>query len=241
MARKPVTDVTAWPALTLEGNLISAAMIAAIDRRETAEQDEPAYGVRKGLTIRDEISTAFRVGQAHYDAFLKASAPTAGATARFVRDFLRETLGFADLREEPGPVALVAGEGRVPVVVVPPSDDLDRRSAALSQDRPRSAALVLLDRLNGSEEATWGLACNGTVLRLMRDNASLTRPAYIEASLTQIFESEDMASFAALWLLMHRTRFGPPGAQPADCPLERWRDAGAKAGEAARDRLAGQV
>ncbi len=32
----------------------------------------------------------------------------------------------------------------------------------------------------------------------MRDNASLTRPAYIEADLSQIFSNEDAASFAVL-------------------------------------------
>lgn len=241
MARKPVTDIAAWPALSLEGNLLSPAMIASIDRREAPEQDEAAYGVRKGLTIRDEISLAFRVGQAHFEAFAKASAPSAAPTARFIRDFLRETLGFDDLREETGPVALSAGAGRVPIVVVPPADQLDRRSASLSQERPRSAALVLQDRLNSTEDALWGLATNGTVLRLMRDNASLTRPSFIEANLAQIFEAEDMASFAILWLLFHRSRFGRTGTPPTDCALERWRDAGAKAGEAARNRLATQV
>jgi hypothetical protein len=239
--RKPVTDISAWPALTLEGNLISPAMIANIDRREAPEQRETDYGLRKGISIRDEISLAFRVGQAHYADFLKAGAASAAATTRFVRDFLRETLGFTDLKEGSGPVALTAGEGRVPIVVVPPADDLDRRSAALSQDRPRSAALVLQDRLNAADGALWGLVTNGKILRLIRDNASLTRPAHVEADLAQIFETEDLASFALVWLLMHRTRFGPAGAPATDCALERWREAGAKAGEAARDRLAGQV
>jgi len=239
--RKPVTDISAWPALTLEGNLISPAMIANIDRREAPEQRETDYGLRKGISIREEISLAFRVGQAHYADFLKAGAASAAATTRFVRDFLRETLGFTDLKEGSGPVALTAGEGRVPVVVVPPADELDRRSAALSQDRPRSAALVLQDRLNAAEEALWGLATNGKILRLMRDNASLTRPAFIQADLAQIFETEDLASFALVWLLMHRTCFGRAGAPATDCALERWRAAGASAGEAARERLAGQV
>ncbi|MBB5691868.1 N-6 DNA methylase [Roseomonas alkaliterrae] len=241
MPRKPVTDIAAWPALTLEGNLISPAMIASIDRREAPEQGEADYSLRKGISIRDEISLAFRVGQAHYADFLAAGTASATATTRFIRDFLRETLGFADLREGSGPVALTAGEGRVPVVVVPPANELDRRSVSLSQDRSRSAVLVLQDRLGAAEGALWGLATNGRILRLMRDNASLTRPAYIEADLAQIFETEDLASFALVWLLMHRTRFGPAGAAATDCALERWRDAGAKAGEAARDRLAGQV
>lgn len=111
MPRKPVTDIAAWPALTLEGNLIAPAMIAAIDRREAPEQAEADYGLRKGISIRDEIALAFRVGQAHYADFLKAGEASAAATTRFVRDLLRETLGFNDLREEPGPVALSAGGG----------------------------------------------------------------------------------------------------------------------------------
>ena len=75
----------------------------------------------------------------------------------------------------------------------------------------------------------------------MRDNASLTRPAYIEADLAQIFTNEDAASFAVLWSLIHRTRFGVAGAPVTDCALERWREAGSREGEAARDRLAAQV
>ena len=44
-----------------------------------------------------------------------------------------------------------------------------------------------------------------------------------------------------LWSLIHRSRFGVAGAPATDCALERWRDAGAREGEAARDRLAEQV
>ena len=71
----------------------------------------------------------------------------------------------------------------------------------------------------------------------MRDNASLTRPAYIEADLRRIFEADSFADFAALWLLIHASRFGAPGPPPTDCALERWREAGQKEGVAARDRL----
>ena len=241
MARKPVTDMSAWPSLSLEGNLIAPAMAAAADRREASEQTEPDYRIRKGLTIREEISTAFRVGQSHFDAFAKIANPSAEATRRFIRAFLQETFGFDDLAPADGALAFIAGE-RVPVVVVPPSDEkLDRRSATLSTDRTRSPAFALQDHLNEHDETLWGLVTNGTLIRLMRDNASLTRPAYIEADLSQIFTNEDAASFAVLWLLIHRTRFGVAGAPATDCALERWRDAGSKEGEVARDRLAVQV
>lgn len=240
MTRGNVADLSAWPSLSLEGNLIAPAMVAKVDRFEASEQTEESYGVRKGLTIREEISLAFRVGQAHFDGFVKTRTTSAIVTRHFVRDFLKETFGFADLADASGSVAYIADD-RVPVVVVPPEESLDRRSPTLSTDRSRSPTNALQDYLNEHDEALWGLATNGTLLRLLRDNASLTRPAHIEADLAQIFGNDDAASFAALWLIVHRSRFGAAGNPSTDCALERWRDSGAREGEAARDRLAGQV
>ncbi|MDP1627651.1 MULTISPECIES: N-6 DNA methylase [Pseudomonadota] len=241
MARKPITDMTAWPSLTLEGNLIAPAMVAQISDPKDDTETRESYGIRKGLTIREEISTAFRVGQSHFDAFAKLEDPSAETTRRFMRDFLKETFGFTDLTPSDGATSFIGG-GRIPIVVVPPVEEkLDRRSPTLSTDRSRSPAFALQDYLNEHDEALWGLVTNGTLLRLMRDNASFTRPAYIEADLAQIFTNEDVASFTTLWLLIHRSRFGASGTPATDCALERWREVGSREGEAARDRLAGQV
>ncbi|MES2434124.1 MAG: N-6 DNA methylase [Pseudomonadota bacterium] len=238
MARKPNADFAAWPALTLEGNLIAPAMVSAVVAARPTDRDDASYGLRKGLTLRDEISLAFRVGQAHFDAFAKLDTPSLTATTRYLHAMLAETFGFTDLTADQHPVALTAGQGRIPLVIVPPSDAIDKRSPSLSLERARSAAFALQDHLNARDDALWGLATNGHLIRLMRDNASLTRPAYIEANLAQIFATEDMASFSALWLLIHRSRFGN---STTDCPLEHWRDTGAKQGEVARDKLAKQV
>ena len=176
MARKPVADVSAWPSITLEGNLIAPAIIASIDRRQAPEQAEEDYRIRKGLTIREEISTAFRVGQSHIDAFAKLTNPSLEGTRRFARDFLKETFGFDDLATGQGAIAFLAG-GRVPIVVAPPLDEkLDRRSPTLSTDRASSPASAVQDYLNDHDQALWGLVTNGTVIRLMRDNASLNSP-----------------------------------------------------------------
>lgn len=239
-----------FTALQIEGNLIAPAMVSAIDRREAGNQVEADYSVPKGLTIRDEIARYFRIGQALFTEFAAVESPSSLAAIRFVEALLRDVFGFADIarvgsRTEGGrlhAVTLEAIAGRVPVVVVPPGDELDRASDSLPTDgRRRSAATALQDWLNHSDAALWGFAVNGERLRLMRDNQSLTRPAYIEANLRQIFEAEDFASFAALWLLMHASRFGKPATPPVDCPLERWREQGSKQGIAARDRLRGGV
>ena len=240
MARKAVTDIHAWPSLSLEGNLIAPAMIGKIARQTATKQALEDYGVRRGLVIGKEILTAFHVGQSHFDTVPNPDALSQDATRRFISGFLKETFGFDDLGPAEAPIALIAGD-RIPVVVVPSSEPLDRRSSTLSVDGPRSPAFALQDYLNDKEEALWGLVTNGIHLRLMRDNASLTRPAYIEADLTQIFLNKDIASFAILWLLIHRSRFGPKGTPATNCVLERWRDEGLREGEAIRGRLSEQV
>ena len=230
-----------FPAITVEGSILASATLDAIHAEKAGEQSETDYGIRQGLSIRDEISLAFRVLQAHVQKFHALETPGQAATIRFVRGMLEEVFGFENLEDAENPVALQAGDGRVPVVVVPPADSLDRASESLSADRRRSAAFGLQDHLNEREGALWGLATNGTTIRLMRDNASLTRPAWLEADIGQMAETEDIASFALLWFTIHRTRFGRADAPATDCTLERWRDAGVREGEAARDKLADQV
>lgn len=224
----------ALDALLVEGALIAPAQLAAIAATEAEEQTAAHYRRRPGLTIRDEIPLAYRVGQTLFAGLMASPTPSVAATAAFTRSLLCDVFGFPEV----GP-AETALDGRVPVVVVPPAEALDGASAALSAaaGHRTSAARVLQDRLNGYDGALWGLACNGLRLRLMRDNPSLTRPAYIEADLRRIFEADALSDFSALWLLLHASRFGQPGTPPADCPLERWRDAGQKVGETARERL----
>jgi hypothetical protein len=249
--RKAHTATLAFDALNIEGALIAPAMLARVAAQKAGGQAESDYNVPKGLTLRDEIARYFRIGQALFTD-LRASATTSAlATTRLVEALLRDVFGFGDiipvgthvLDERPYPVTLEARGGHVPVVVVPPSDDLDAPSSHLasaqlaSEHRRRSPASALQDWLNASDGALWGLCSNGVRLRLARDNASLTRPAFIEADLRRIFEGEAFADFAALWLLIHASRFGAPGTAPTDCALERWREAGGKEGIAARERL----
>jgi hypothetical protein len=221
-------------------------MLARITEQKAGQQAESDYSIPKGLTLRDEIARYFRIGQALFAEFRVNATPGASATIRFVEAFLRNVFGFADIGhtgtrmigEHSYVVTLEARDGRVPVVVVSPSDELDTPSAHLATEgRRRSAASALQDWLNASDSALWGLCSNGMQLRLARNNASLTRPAFIQVDLRAIFEGEAFAEFAALWLLIHASRFSAPGAPPTDCALERWREAGGKEGIVARERL----
>ena len=247
MARTRTRRATlAFDALTLEGNLIAPAMLAKIAARDAGGQAEADYGIKKGLTLRDEIARYFRIAQALFDDLHAAPEPSPAATVSFIEALLRDVFEFDDvarvgtrtLDDRLYAVTLEAKGGRVPVVVVPPADDLDRASDHLPTDgRRRSAASAIQDWLNANDDALWGLCSNGDRLRLVRDNASLTRPAHIEADLARMFEDDAFADFAAFWLVAHASRFGAADTPVTDCALERWRDAGAKAGVAARERL----
>jgi len=248
MARSRVdrTSALALDAITVEGALISSAMLARISQHKADAQTDADYGVPKGLSLRDEIARYFRIGQAMFKELMVTETPSTAATVSFVEKLLRDVFGFSDIRrvgthtvgDRQFTITLQGLDGRVPVVAVPPTDDLDRPSTHLTTDgRRRSAASALQDWLNAGEGALWGLCANGIQLRLVRDNASLTRPAYVEADLRRIFEADAFADFAALWLLVHASRFGLPGTPPSDCALERWRDAGQKEGITARDKL----
>ncbi|MCZ7534445.1 MAG: N-6 DNA methylase [Acidimicrobiia bacterium] len=88
--------------------------------------------------------------------------------------------------------------------------------------------------LNRSDDHLWGIVANGHQLRLLRDNASLTRTAYVEFDLRETFEGDAYSDFALLWLTCHASRLeGPAGKEL----LERWREAAATRGIRALDAL----
>jgi hypothetical protein len=245
-ARTDRASALAFDAITVEGALISPAVLARIAQHQAGGQTDADYGIPKGLTLRDDIARYFRIGQANFKDLMVTETPSAAATVNFAEKLLHDVFGFADIRrvgtrtvgDRQFTVTLEGLGGRVPAVVVPPADDLDRPSTHLTTDgRRRSAASALQDWLNAGEIALRGLCSNGVRLRLVRNNASFTRPAYVEADLRRIFEGDAFADFAVLWLLIHSSRFGIAGTPPFDCALERWRDAGQKEGVTARDKL----
>ena len=63
------------------------------------------------------------------------------------------------------------------------------------------------------------MVSNGALLRLVRENPTLTRPAYLQADLERIFEEELYADFAGLWLAIHASRLAPVSGKPVNCIL----------------------
>ena len=239
----------AFDALSIEGGIIGAEWLGRVAQLQAAAQEPADYRIPKGLEIRDEIARGWRIAQACFQEMEAGWA--AGGNARvlaevFLEALLRDALGFTSLApatpvtigERVYPVRFLALGDRVPVVVAPGGAGLDAPVPELGDDRRRRTAFGLLqETLNASDAALWGIASDGLLLRIARDNASLTRPAWIEADLARIFAEDLYSDFAALWLLAHESRFGSADAAPASCPLEVWREEARREGTQARDRL----
>ncbi len=238
-----------FEAIAIEGGLLSPDWLSRIAQLTAGWQTEADYRVPKGLNLRDEIGRYWRVGQAHWREFAAARNGTADSrllAARFVQSLLRDSFGFGSLApvESPVvgdhayPIGFTALGNRVPVVIAPAGFGLDTPDPAFGEaGRRRTAFGLAQEYLNAEDAALWGIASDGTSLRILRDNASLTRPAWIEADLTRLFEEERYADFAVLWLTAHETRFGRSDQPGSECALEGWREAGKEEGTRAREHL----
>lgn len=241
----------AFEALSIQGGLLGADWLGKVAHLEADAQAPADYGVPKGLQIRDEIGRSWRIAQACFQQMetgRPAGADDRALSERFVEALLRDALGFATVKlaapttigDRVYPVPYFAIGDRVPVAVAPAGASLDTPLSEFGDEgRRRSAFGLLQETLNASAAALWGIASDGLLLRIGRDNASLTRPAWIEADLSRIFTEDLYSDFAALWLLAHESRFGRAGDPPEICPLEVWREAGREEGTRAREKLSG--
>jgi hypothetical protein len=60
---------------------------------------------------------------------------------------------------------------------------------------------------------------SGDRLRLLHDNPSLVKPAYLQVDLQLLVEGELLDEFAVLWLLLHASRLRHPLAPSANRQL----------------------
>ena len=250
--RRRRADRLDYAALEIVGALLTPDYVEKIAAGEAPDQDRSDYHVPEGLKLRDEIARYYRIGEALWARYQTQMETNPAAAERFTLELLQQCFGFDAVKATPAtmigvrefPVRHHALKKRVPIVAAPHPTADSRRSGLdeLQQSfadggRRRSATQLLQEYLNASDGALWGLACDGATIRLMRDNVSLTRPAWIEADLNKIFADGLFADFAVLWRLIHQSRFGRAGAPVADCPLERWRERGREDGVVAREKL----
>ena len=242
--------------LSIEGGLFTAEWLGKVASQQAPVQSDADYAVRAGFNVREEIGLAWRSAQSLWRQFDQArnlpGHDAWGITQQWSTELLRQCFAFqltqhtapVVVDERNYPVPYSALNGRVPVVVSPHDEAkaLDTAHDRLGDNsgeriRRRSAFGLLQESLNAMPDALWGVAINGLQLRIARDNASLTRPAWVEVDLERLFTEDRYADFSVLWLLLHASRFGAQGATSMDCALEQWRNACREQGTRARETL----
>lgn len=163
---------------------------------------------------------------------------------RFLLPLFQE-LGYGRLTVEK---SLVVGERsfpishrwqQTPIHLVGFGVDLDKRTKRVAGAAQSSPHSLVQECLNRSDAHLWAFVSNGRRLRILRDNASLTRQAYVEFDLEAMMAGEVYADFVLLWLLCHQSRV--EGEVPEKCWLEQWSKAANDQGKRALEDLRGGV
>ena len=225
--------------IRLEGPIFVPDTFFAFLRGEFDKDPDYKVAVPEGTLLNDEIGRAFSIVSTAWRKF-QADLPKSPQKSfrAFVGKFF-SVLGYAvpdDSAKESSP----SFRFPLPAPSVPvffkwypkdASESLDSPERRFSGDglpeRRRSLSQFVQQWLNLRDDALWAVATDGFTLRLFRDNASLTRPAFVEADLARILSEGRRGDFACLFRLLYRDRAGASG----DGRDSVWEKLRAKGGE----------
>ena len=251
------TATVAFNAIEVKGSLLPGSLLDQVAHFKAKQQGPKDYGLEKNAKLRDRIDAAWVLAKdlwANYVG-LKQRAGQGLAGLHFSLLLLREVFEWDDVQPVAGwqrgealyPITHRAFGGSVPLILKGvDTADLDQglEQFGPEKNRKRSPHSCLQECLNADDGANWGLLCSGDRLRLLHDNASLVKPAYLGADLEWLIEGDLFDEFAVLWLTLHASRFRLPveqGATQSGCVLDGWKREAEDTGERILNQLRGGV
>jgi len=239
------TATVTFQALELKGSLLPASLLEEVSKFNRPKElllDPHDYGLNRGERLRgDRIDAAWVLTKELWEEYgnLKERAGASTAGLHFGLRLLREVFGWSGVEpcngwqqgESRYPITHRAFGGAVPLILRGiDAGDLDRGGAQFGQEgRKRSPHSCLQECLNADDSANWGVLLSGDRLRLLHDNPSLVKPAYLAADLELLIEGERFDEFSVLWLVLHASRFQHP--QTGSCVLDDWKQKAEESGE----------
>jgi hypothetical protein len=239
-----------FPAIRIEGGLLGPDTVEQLLRGELPGQKPADFGLDGRRNLLDEIAAAFADCRKYWEAFqhrlgrLPEGDPATSVTRDAWAIPFFSLLGIEArytprAREVDGmsfPISHRMGEAEdaPPLHIVGARQGLDRAPAS---GRPRLSPHALMQEYLNRTEHLWGVVTNGLTLRLLRNSAFIRQQAYIEFDLRTMLEEQRFNDFAALYRLLHRTRFPRGVADAADCLLEQYYQLSIQQGGRVRERL----
>ena len=225
--------------------------IQTVASLKASHQRGSDYGLSKSLVIKEELARYWHIANDLHGRYTKRHlrhdlSGVQVSVNEWLVPLLSSLLGYEDLtatnnvEHEDRVFQLThrACNNAVPLLLVTHEFDLDRADAYFGQEGRRVAPHSMMQEyLNAEDAALWGIVSNGQKLRVLRDNVSLTRPAYIEIDFELLFAEELYSDFVALWLCIHGSRLRPTDNIPSQCIIESWRKKAHETGERIRENL----
>ena len=226
--------LAAFSTIRTEGAMLPSDILVRVASgdKSLGGLEESSYHLAPGEKIGEATNRAWNRLQAAWANFQSAREKLAGTDTgtSLTRERwllpLFQLLDYGRLQaakaEEIGGKAYAISHAwqQTPIHLVGCNVDLDRRILTAAGGMRSSPHSLLQELLNRSDQHLWGIVSNGLRLRLLRDNISLTRQAYVEFDLEAMMAGEAYPDFVLLWLLLHQSRF--EAERPDQCQLEKW-------------------
>jgi len=239
-----------FESIRILGSLLGTKVLEDLRFYKLDGQNPADYGVEKGLKLSDELSRYWRIAQTRWQEYQQQRERTDVSQQQLaIQDWLlpllEKVLGYQIdvapiqiIGEREFPITHFAHNGDMPLVLCGADKDLDKGDVQFGQEgRKRSPMGLAQEYLNAESKCLWAIVSNGVYLRLLRDNPAMTRSAYIEVDFARLFEEDNYADFATLWLLLHATRTAPRDGSLEKSWLETWRAKGLDEGERIVEKL----
>lgn len=243
------TSADSFITVTTQGGLLPQDLLERVANRDRDLQGTSAssYDLAKGEKLGEAMSRSWNRLTMAWERFtrereyIQESDPATGFTRDHWLKPLFQELGYGS--PSPWKAQEIEGKsypithmhGNVPLHLLGFNLDLDHRSKGVAGAARQSPHSLLQEFLNHSEDHLWGVLTNGLRLRILRDNITLTRQAYVEFDLEAMMEGEVYSDFALLWMVCHATRL--QAEDPYDCILEQWTQTAEREGVRALDSL----
>lgn len=235
------------PSIRIEGHILSADLIDAIERGEKHSQDPKDFGFEAKANVKNEIADAWADARALWGIFQKKLGKldeTASAVTETRNQWLSPLLALLGYQPELAQAETVngksyaishrdAGRDGFPMQLSGWNEEIDKRRVGLQRLSPHA---TLQEYLNLTEHL-YGLVSNGRQLRLLRDSSRLIKLTYLEFDLERMFEEELFADFAILYRLLHASRMPSSQSTIGESIIERYHLDAIESGSRIRDGL----
>ncbi|MBL9152828.1 MAG: hypothetical protein JNK37_10095 [Verrucomicrobiales bacterium] len=241
------------PSIRLEGSILSADILDAIERGERSFQTAKDFGLEPSTKVKDEIADAWAAARAYWAAYqVKIARLKEGATGTTetrnlwlvpLLGLLGYQLHLTESETLQGKIYRIShrdpARDQLPVHLIGWHESLDRRSTV--PNAPRMSPHGLVQEYLNLTEHLYGIVSNGRLIRLLRDSSRLVKLTFIEFDLERIFTEELFADFALFYRLLHASRLPVSQDGAGEAPIEIYHQDSLDSGSRIRDGLSTAV